>query len=428
MKKTHMLIALSVLSVMTGCTSSEQEIEEMLNGLLDRNASVPFVGDLNESQNNDYRSDHNVSDNDSNRTSPVKRKVKYSTVTHSDWGFKDFDTHGKIVKVTALDMNTLQAAIDEASAAGGGTVELSAGTITVSERVLLKNNVKIIGTLDSQGSPVTKMIPTSQYSGMVFRCSGWKNGAIENILFDSYGQDVRPVECWGGGNENIRISNNVFLNIGLPQIQVKNVDPVIRDENRGVINAVNFYMDMNQPRNSHITVENNYFNGVAEHPIDFRLSDYIIVNNNYVVDAMDGVDISSDNHYVEVLNNDFSNTAEGAKLVGNGGKNIYYHNNATYGNPVSSYWEGGQAEPGGGSGMFIQFSVDNLNIYDNYIDGDRMNIKTSSGGLDSANMKNNISSKGKIDDRSPGAISGSKGDSVFGDDTGHPLPYYEVNK
>ena len=344
--------------------------------------------------------------------STTKRKVNYSNVTHSSWGYKEFKTN-KTINVKNLSTDSIQNAINEASTNGGGVVNLPKGTILVSDKITLKDNVKLIGSLDDNNLPATKFIPKNGYKGIVFRCDGWKNGVIKNIEFDSHSQDVRPLECWGGGNQNILIKNNIFKNVGLAQIEVKNVDANIRAQNRGVINAVNFYMDMDQDRNSHITVEDNYFDSIAEHPIDFRKSDYIIINNNIVTDAMDGVDVSSANRFVEVLNNDFSNTAEGVKIVGNGARDIFYHNNATYNNPKSSYWDSGHKEDGGGSGMFIQYSVENLNIYDNLIDGDRMSIKTDAGGLQSANLKNNKSKNAKIEDQNPQNIKNASKNNPF---------------
>lgn len=170
--------------------------------------------------------------------------------------------------IYTLDFTSIQAAIDYASTQGGGIVVLNPGNNITQNRLVVRDNVSLVG------HPNTVLTWQSGYSGNSLLLIGAKNISVDSIDFDCNHIGNFGIEIIGGENIFInkticRNSNNdgVYLLSG-KQVTFENVTS--RENLRSgfvIISASNIIFDKCRSINvvlTHYDIEPNNLNDVVQ--------------------------------------------------------------------------------------------------------------------------------------------------------------------
>ena len=344
------------------------------------------------------------------------RKVNPGVFIHNSWGYHNFNTTS-----THVLTSTNSAYVENAIVNGSGkTIILPAGDIQLNPGMYIPSNIKIIGKIDASGKRLTKISATSSTGTYaLWKLRNINNVEIQNIYFDGRLFDMGVINSYGGSLKNALIRNNSFVNVGLGKLEAENAaSETIKNQQHKAVSAVNISPGTST-RNSNVTVDGNYFRSIAVHSIGVHDTDMTVIHNNLTIRAGSGMDISSNNHNIEIYNNITTDCLEGYKVVGNGGANIHFHNNTSYDNPHVRYFDpiSNTYQESGGAGIFFQFEINKAYVYDNYISGDFVDMKKNGTNFNTTYFKNNRGSNGntsRLPDRQPNQIDNSKGTSVFG--------------
>lgn len=271
---------------------------------------------------------------------------------------------------------TIQSAIDQVSAAGGGTVNLAAGSYSLTTTLNMKNNVKLNGA----GRPATS-ITIGNFTGIGASSEGLYNLTVQNLKLVGTGEQG-STNCHGiifsSGNTyftNVTISNVEIAQCGGMGAHFKRVNG-INILNANIHNSGGFaymhnlylyscnsaYINEVQSTDSfagmglHINGNNNNINvysstfssnagfGIYVQTIDgtFRFSDINVTlqgntcngNGNSSGNHSDGIKFTGTNGRID-SNTCNNNLAAGIRTGPNGSG--YMNNNTATGNPAGNY-------------------------------------------------------------------------------------------
>ena len=145
--------------------------------------------------------------------------VSKNSVTGNTGGSHNLN-NGFTLPVNALTVNVpagaataaIQNAIDQVSAAGGGTVNLAAGTYSLTAPIKMKSNV----TLNGAGTPATSIAITGNFTGIGHASEGLCNLTVQNLKLVGSG-------VWGSTNCHGIIfasGNAYFTNIKVSNVEI----------------------------------------------------------------------------------------------------------------------------------------------------------------------------------------------------------------
>ena len=263
------------------------------------------------------------------------------TTNHSNWGFSDFKVKTEYV-VTDMSGKGIQQKIDEASVNGGGIVIIPSGTIELSTWIILKDNVKLKGTLDNSGKHLTSLIAkkdafSKEIIYSIIKIPNVTNVTIEDIILDGNNNFASGITVSSTKNtsSNILIANNIVKNIGLiPKCEISKESKDWPTYKKSPT-AINLWSNTNLAQ--YFTVKNNKIYNVAKHGIDVNLGKKFIIQNNTVNNAYMGMDASSGSDEGEISGNIFTNCLYGLKIVN--AHNIYFYNNTIYNVDDTPWWD-----------------------------------------------------------------------------------------
>lgn len=118
--------------------------------------------------------------------------------------------------VSVAPTGNIQAAIDQVAAAGGGTVNITSGTGTVSTPLRMKSNV----TLNGAGNPTTTLNAGADIIVITQNAEGLTNVKVQNLKINGRGRTGSVncsgliIESLGTHHQNVAISNVQILNCG----------------------------------------------------------------------------------------------------------------------------------------------------------------------------------------------------------------------
>jgi PKD repeat protein len=262
------------------------------------------------------------------------------TLNHPDWGFKDFSA-STVYNVTDMTLSGVQSKIDAANANGGGTVIVPAGTVTLNNWLLLKDNVKLKGTLDENGNHLTTFIAEKdaffdENLFTIIKAAGVTNVTIENIILDgnkNYASGISAIY----GAKNVLVANNIVRNIGIAKVETQESSKDMPEYQKSPSGINCWYNDGNT------TVRDNVIENVSKHGVGFNRRNKdtqagkFIVQNNKMNNCYMGMDISSTTQYVEILGNTITDCLYGSKIVNTWDDE--YHDNIVYNCDDSPWWD-----------------------------------------------------------------------------------------
>jgi hypothetical protein len=128
----------------------------------------------------------------------------------------------------------IQAAINSVSAAGGGTVNITSGTATISTALTVPSNV----TINGAGNPTTTLnLSSGVTTGFQVPSTAWSAITVQNIKINGAGTSVDQdgVEMAGTGSSNSggKLSNVQVLNTGYTGVNLAC--------NNGSVTSCNFH-------------------------------------------------------------------------------------------------------------------------------------------------------------------------------------------
>ena len=296
------------------------------------------------------------------------------TVENPNWGFSDFSA-STVYNVTDMSGSGIQDKIDDASSNGGGTVIIPAGTITISSWIILKNNVKLKGTLAGDGTHQTTIIAQKDaFAGeddyTIIKIPNATNVTVENIILDGNENFASGITVSSTSNtsSNILIYNNIIKNIGITKVETleesKNM-PTYKKSPTGI----NLWSDSHPAQN--FTVKDNVILNISKHGIDVNLGKKFIIQNNIADNAYMGMDASSGSDEGEILGNTFTDCLYGLKIVN--AHNINFHDNDVYNCDDTPWWDewGDEWNDGTGVPLVLQEAInqvlENIIVKDNIL-------------------------------------------------------------
>lgn len=134
--------------------------------------------------------------------------------------------------VNVAPSGDIQGAINQVSAAGGGTVNITSGTGTISTGLTVPSNV----TINGAGNPTTTLDLSSGISTAGIESSGtWSGVTVQNIKIQGAGTSVNQngVDLSTGTGSGGKMSNVQVLNCGLDGGKIQG--------NNGNITSCNFH-------------------------------------------------------------------------------------------------------------------------------------------------------------------------------------------
>ena len=293
---------------------------------------------------------------------------------NDSWGFKEFEA-SRIYKPASLSVEAINVAIDEASRNGGGTVLIPEGVITANEPIIIKDNVKLKGTLQN-GKRVTSIVANYDMApgkrGLIISYHT-TNTTIENLNLDVKGHNLTAISYVEGDQHNFLIANNSIKNAGFPKYEVAKAKGILPD-GYSPVDGISMHDWGEKVYSTDFTIKDNIIENYSEHGINLHYVRRFVIDHNTMRNGVMGVDISTGSREGEILNNDISNVVAGAKIIGNNGaydQEIYFHNNYSHDNPRVSYYDdvSGETYDEGGRGLERQFAGRGIHIYDNLLKG-----------------------------------------------------------
>jgi hypothetical protein len=257
-----------------------------------------------------------------------------------NWGFSDFSAT-TVYNVDKLTQEAIQSAIDKASKNGGGTVIIPSGTIELTTWLVLKDNVKLKGALNSKGEHLTVLSAKKDafadekiYS--IIKLPNVTNVTIEDLIIDgnqNFASGI-TVSSRFGASKNILVSNNIIKNIGVTKCETKKETKDWATYKKSPT-AINFWSNTNPA--SCFTIKNNEVYNIAKHGIDVNLGVKYLIINNHVTNAYMGMDASSGSDEGEITGNTFIDCLYGLKIVN--AHNINFHDNKVYNLDDTPWWD-----------------------------------------------------------------------------------------
>jgi polygalacturonase len=134
--------------------------------------------------------------------------------------------------VSITPSNSLQSAIDQVAAAGGGTVKLAAGTYNIYATTKLKSNV----TLSGAGNPATTLVGMGNFDVLQQSAEGLSNITIKNLKITGQHNYL----CHGIIVEALSVYHS---NINLTNVQVRDcgMGVHLKRVNGGAATSCNFH-------------------------------------------------------------------------------------------------------------------------------------------------------------------------------------------
>lgn len=287
--------------------------------------------------------------------------------------------HKKDVSVAVgANTSTIQAAIDSASSAGGGTVTLDSGTYTITTPILLKSNVSLAGA----GKDITVLKRDPNYSmGIYGVLSSATTGGLSNVIVKNLTIDTNYVVApFDSSTNNVEVTNygvliqgadgsNNKIQFDAIKVQNSSIGFHIKGTNNLTVTnseftknggAYYYWHNVYLRRVSKVLLKNNTMSyGTSGNGINISYSDNITIDSNHVYNNYFRGIRAADSSYIDTINNQvYSNiTGDGIiynsestgvsnfridsnKVTGNGGNGIYISSSSSYGT-VSSNEDGG---------------------------------------------------------------------------------------
>jgi hypothetical protein len=300
--------------------------------------------------------------------------LQASDYINESWGFKDFEAK-KVYKPTTLSVQAINQAISEASEDGGGTVVLPEGVLNANNPIIIKDNVKLKGTLKG-GRRVTSINANydiaSGKRGLIISYHT-TNTTIENLNLDVKGHNLTAISYAEGDQHNFLIANNSIKNAGFPKYEVAQANGTLPN-GYSPMDGISLHDWGEKVYSTDFTIKDNSIENYSEHGINLHFVRRFIIDHNTMKNGIMGMDISTGSREGEVLNNDISDVVAGAKIIGNRGaynQDIYFHNNYSHDNPKVAYHDdvSGGTYDDGGRGLERQFEGAGIHIYDNILKG-----------------------------------------------------------
>jgi len=268
--------------------------------------------------------------------------VGAQTIEHPEWGFQDFSAE-TVYHVTDLTSANIQAAIDQASSNGGGTVLLAPGTGYLDSRIDMKSNVKLKGELNSDGSWAVTIIAQSEFDeGFIYAHGGTSNFTIEDMIIDAGGFDhhaIAPIY----GPDNWMVSHCKILNAGYPKVDCSPDDDIY---NSHANNLSGIAVWSSGDPADHWTVQNCVIMNYAKHGVAVHNASHYIIKNNYFRNGFMGYDSGLGTTYGEMAGNEVVDVIFGCKLVNEDSHDMDFHDNNFHHMDPSPYRDPGYGEDG----------------------------------------------------------------------------------
>jgi hypothetical protein len=293
---------------------------------------------------------------------------------NDSWGFKDFEVK-KVYIPTSLTVEAINKEIEKASENGGGIVKIPAGTITANTPIIIKDNVKLKGTL-KDGKRVTFIDANYDMAkgkrGLIVSYHT-TNTTVENLNLNVKGHNLTAISYVEGDQHNFLIANNSIKNVGFPKYEVAKAKGIL-PTGYTTVDGISLHDWGEKEYSTDFTIKNNDIKNYSEHGINLHYVKRFVIDHNRMENGVMGIDISTGSREGEVLNNDISDVVAGAKIIGNRGaydQEIYFHNNYSHDNKKVAYHDdvSGKTYDDGGRGLERQFEGRGIHIYDNILKG-----------------------------------------------------------
>ncbi len=293
---------------------------------------------------------------------------------NDSWGFRDFEAN-KIYKPTTLSVQAINQAIRDASENGGGRVIIPAGTLNANNPIIIKDNVKLQGTLinNKRATFINANYDIASGKRGLIISYHTTNTTIEDLNLDLKGHNLTAISYVEGNQHNFLISNNSIKNAGFPKYEVAQAKGIL-PRGYSPMDGISLHDWGEKEYSSNFTIKDNIIENYSEHGINLHYVRRFIIDNNRMKNGIMGVDISTGSREGEILNNDISDVVAGAKIIGNEGEydqEIYFHNNYSHDNPRVTYHDdvSGGTYDDGGRGLERQFEGEGIHIYNNSLNG-----------------------------------------------------------
>jgi hypothetical protein len=265
---------------------------------------------------------------------------------YSGRGFNDFAA-AKEYHVTEMTGDVLQEMINRAHENKGGTVIIQAGVIEIYKDINLRSNVKLKGTLNSDGSLATTIKAKEKlYQALlVARKDTVQNTTVENLIIDGGGFDHHGLS-FIYGTDNFLVSNCKIINIGLEKVPCHP-----KAHRAGSPTAINMWSGGDEYTDN-FTIVGNRAISVALHGINVNNGRNFIIKDNYLKKCFMGWDASTGSKNGEIVGNEVVDCTFGAKT--HGGRELIIHENNHHNLDDRSYYYDGKWENNSGTAFAIQ--------------------------------------------------------------------------
>jgi len=247
--------------------------------------------------------------------------------------------------VSVAPGGNIQAAIDSVAAGGGGTVNLAAGTWTITSSIRLKANV----ILNGAGDPNTTITSNTPMTLITTDQEGLANLTIQNLKIIGIPNDSASIGIWiaslNAYFKNVKISNVQVTNCGGIGVHIKRADSAsVLNCNLNNNGCTVYYHNIYVRESTHITISGNLLtgspNGTGIH-VAGVCSHLTITGNTVTNNGIAGMNIQDSPDIIFIQNNTVSGNGVN-HISGHGDGISFTGTNATIeSNTTNNNYEGG---------------------------------------------------------------------------------------